>query len=224
MKQSVIKLLVISNIILSDLKAFNFGVDSLSQKHNISGGIGVLSVNIKDVINFVNSKNADEHITEFSSLPEFFLYYSYNINNNYSAGLELNYNVKYLPLTNSNDGIGEIDYNLISYIINLSKNNIEKNLTYSYGIFTGFVKGELSEKNNIYGIEKLYSTTGYVFGAKSLIKLSFDEKLSSYIDLVIKNNSTQKLKTAKNELKFNSNNVTLSYFGVGIRFGLSYNL
>ncbi len=218
------KLLVINLFIINLLFS---STDTTSNNYNssVQSGFGVMSVNIPDVVDYLNSKNASQRIEEFNALPEFFLSYNLNINNNYLVGLEYNYNLKYNSLQNSNDGINQINYYANTFVLNLSKTVYENYFNYNYGINIGVVSSSIYEHNGIYGIEKTYYTTGYLFGGNGTFKLLFDENLSSNIDVIIKYISTEKFKDSNMQLlKYSSNNVSFSHFGIGIRFGFSYKI
>ncbi len=193
----------------------------------VGGGMGVSAVSAGDVVDYMNTLAAPtERIDEFGTAVEFFISPEYQLNSSWGLKAEYAYLLKSFTVP-TGQGIGNYDFTyevhmptvVLQYLI------IREGYLFKFGVGAGYHFGSFSERFPTSVAEVDYSARGFGAKVEATGHTSLGDNLYGSIagDLRLDFVGDLESKTGRKLVNIvNQDNVSLHFFSLGVKFGLSY--
>ncbi len=185
----------------------------------ISAGLGVSLVDANDVVNYVNSFSIDQTRQDnFATAAEFFAQGEYQVSSSWGVAVEYSYLLKSYNLPNY---LG-FSPTYVAYKIHMPT-LIVHYLIIGQGYFfklgggLGYHTATFTEEYPS-GLESDYSTSGVGLKVQAVGNTEFDEHLYGFIGVDARKDFMGSFKDAAGP----GRDISMDFFGVGVKFGLSY--
>jgi hypothetical protein len=196
-------------------------------RFNISGGMGLNIISVKDVVSYLNSfiYSYNDKYKNFTTAPEFYLNCEYRITEKYGLKLEYGYSVKTYNMENTND---IVLYNLnISYYIHspsLMVNYIIRDPGYLVKFGAGFCFNiaNFTQKVPNGSSEENYSASGLGIKLDAYGHTQLGSNVYMVLGLNLNAGFLGDLKNSDGEYLTPKQKVNMSFISAGLSFGLAY--
>lgn len=193
---------------------------------SIFAGMGINRVAPTDVVKYINSISLySDQVSTFATAVDFFGGIEFPISDGWGLKIEHSYLFSSYNVAGKNNDT----YNFF-YAVNAPSVIVQKIIT-GHGYFLkfggggGYHFGSAEQKSSLYGADTKYSSRGIGIKADAVGQTAFDENLFAYIGATAGWEFVGDLKDANGNTLYllgTTNPVSLNYFYVGIRFGLSF--
>lgn len=194
---------------------------------NISAGMGLKVISVKDVVDYVNyyiPYNQDEY-KSIATAPDFYVNTEYRFSEKYGIKLEYSYILKTYNLENTKDILLyniSITYNihslstLVDYIIR------EKGYLFKFGIGPSIYYSNFFQKTPMSRNEERFKSYGY--GLKSDIygHTQFGTNMYMSLGLIFQLGLISDLKNEEGQYLSSNKRVSMSFISTGICLGMAY--
>ncbi len=221
--------LTLSSVSAQELKIQNFSVSTTSEntfpEFCVAGGMGVNLMNMPDLADYLNSLAQTNTYDDFSNSFEFFGSAGYRWNKNWGMKIEFGYLFKSFDVYLSAHEVYENRYYIQTPVVILQRILVDENYFFKLGAGLGYYSALLNRKI-INDREMEYKSGGIGIKIDVEGNTPLGDNLFGYIAADLRIGLLSDMKTEEKPLTYTRNrsdkNVNLSFFSIGLKFGLLY--
>jgi hypothetical protein len=191
--------------------------------YGIGAGLGVSLINSASVVDYLNTNSPPSKIDDFGVAAEFFGFGTFQISESWGGKLEYAYLIKSYNIPAAPMPDYTFSYNVHLPTVLAQYYLIGEGFLFKFGGGIGYHFAQFSRNLNVSNIQ--YKSSG--LGVKLEVEgnTAFDDNLFATIALDMRDNFMSEFKDPDGKKLINSatgKNVRMSFFSIGLKFGVVY--
>lgn len=194
----------------------------LANVFGISGGLGVTVIRATDVVDYINSVSSSaQRLDDFASAAEFFGTAELRLSDDWGIKVEYSYLIKSYNVDVANV-IYDYSYNVHMPTLMAQYLDVQQGYAFKFGVGLGYHFAFFNEtRQGATGID--YKSSGIGMKIEAEGNTALGEHLYGYLAGDVRANFMGTLKNDQGtQTAIAKKNVTMSFFAIGLKFGVMY--
>jgi hypothetical protein len=202
--------------------------NSQSQKLGIAAGIGVTAIRATDVVDYINNRfPSSPRLDDFASAAEFFCTAELQIDESWGLKAEYAYLIKSYAIAQGTLGNVDYFYAIHMPMVMAQRTYLHKGYSFKLGGGVGYLLAEFMEQ--VQGAAaRDFTSSGFGFKLEAEGNTSLGDPLYAYIVTDVRGSFMNGLKEDNGKTlpitTGGQENVTMSFFSLGLKLGIIYYL
>ncbi len=191
--------------------------------YGIGAGLGVTLINSASVVDYLNTNSPPSKIDDFGVAAEFFGFGTFQISESWGGKLEYAYLIKSYNIPAAPMPDYTFSYNVHLPTVLAQYYLIGEGFLFKFGGGIGYHFAQFSRNVNLSNIQ--YKSSGFGVKLEAEGNTAFDDHLFGTIALDVRSNFMSEFKDPDGNKLFiraTNKNVKMSFFSIGLKFGIVY--